>query len=261
MDNATARRLNHLNARFYQEHAASFSATRQAPWDGWRRCLEKVRATAAVPAPETLAVLDLACGNLRFARFLADALPATALTLDAVDGCPPLVAAADAPAGVRFHEQDVVGALLDGGGRDPLAPLGLAPCDLAVSFGFLHHVPGFENRVALLRSLVGSLRPGGVAAVSLWRFLDDERLARKARASHPAALAALGIEAASLDEGDRLLGWQDAPDAWRYCHHFTDDEARALADAVAADARLVAAFDADGASGRLNRYLVLQARG
>ncbi len=349
MDTTTAQRLNELNARFYQEHASSFSATRQAPWEGWRRCLAralealdephasdpapadpaagampprnlqatgKIRASGGAaagdaprpsdesapagdarhfawppnartpPAPDgrALRVLDLACGNLRFERFLMDALPDLAIRVDAVDSCATLADGATALPGVRFHELDVVSALLGSAGATasqaraeagdrasagnptavvagaPLALPRLTPCDLAVSFGFLHHVPGFEQRAAVLAALVAQLRPGGVAAVSLWQFLDDERLARKAATSHPAALVDLGLDESALDEGDRLLGWQDALGAWRYCHHFAEFEVDALSAAACAatGARELARFSADGASGRLNRYLLLQ---
>ena len=282
MDTATAQRLNELNARFYREHAPSFSATRQAPWEGWRRCLTRA-LDAPAPGKQALHVLDLACGNLRFERFLVEARPDLTVRVDAVDSCATLAASAATP-GVRFHELDVVSAIL--GGTDapdqtraeadghapagnpaaasaggPLAPLQLAPCDLAVSFGFLHHVPGFEQRAAVLAALVAQLRPGGVAAVSLWQFLDDERLTRKAATSHPAALIDLGLDESALDEGDRLLGWQDALGAWRYCHHFAESEVDTLSAAACAatGARELARFSADGASGRLNRYLLLQA--
>lgn len=317
MDDVTARMLCDLNTRFYRAQAASFSATRQAPWEGWRRCLAvALEALAAAPdggcatdaaapgdgcaagggapdgtrgrracepsapaargdgrradaagarsgrarTPAALSVLDVACGNLRFERFLGEVLPGAALRVDAVDNCAPLAADAAAPDGVRFREQDVASALLAGG--DALAALAPAPCDLAVSFGFLHHIPGFEARAGLLAALLGAVRPGGVAAVSLWRFLDDGRLARKATADHARALAELGIDAAALDAGDRILGWQGAPSAWRYCHHFDEAEVDALAAAALAarpGSRELARLDADGASGRLNRYLILQA--
>ena len=38
-DSDTLRRLNALTTDFYAQKAASFSATRQAPWDGWDRAL------------------------------------------------------------------------------------------------------------------------------------------------------------------------------------------------------------------------------
>ena len=47
-DSDTLRRLNALTTDFYAQKAASFSATRQAPWDGWDRAL----AAAAAADPE-----------------------------------------------------------------------------------------------------------------------------------------------------------------------------------------------------------------
>ena len=43
MDNATAQNLIDLNTRFYAKHAASFSATRSTPWEGWQRVADLAR--------------------------------------------------------------------------------------------------------------------------------------------------------------------------------------------------------------------------
>ena len=289
MDERTARALIALNNRFYAEHAASFSATRQAPWAGWRRVIEEATALGAIgtestdaadadaPARPELHVLDLAAGNLRFERFLAEFLPATPLAIDALDRCDALMAAA--PGGnssrvrVRTHHRDILEALLAGiGASDALAPR--APYDLAVCFGFMHHVPTLALRTRLLAALVRALCPGGAAAVSFWQFMDDERLARKAARAEAAARAAaaapgnlrgstpapaLGFSPAALEPGDHLLGWQDDPSAFRYCHHASDAEIDALvATLPVGTAREAARFSADGASGALNRYLILQ---
>ncbi len=156
--------------------------------------------------------------------------------------------------------------------------------DAAVCFGFFHHVPSERLRARLLAELVRSVRPGGIVAASFWRFMDDERLARKAladderarayfaeggavEATRAVALAgdvapAEDAEPASLfdalEEGDHLLGWQNRPGAFRYCHSFSDAELDRLADAVSAQAQLVCSFCADGRSGALNRYLVFR---
>ncbi len=75
MDIATARSLIELNNRFYTRNAASFSATRSAPWAGWRALSELLAQHGwsnpdddGTGAAEERRVLDLACGNLRFAR-------------------------------------------------------------------------------------------------------------------------------------------------------------------------------------------------
>ncbi len=63
-----------------------------------------------------------------------------------------------------------------------------------------------------------------------------------------------------LDDGaDRFLGWQDAEDAFRFCHYFSDAECADLARfAEEHGARVLDSFCADGRTGDLNRYLVLQ---
>ncbi len=295
VDARTARELCRLNDRFYRENASSFSSTRGAPWHGWRRCAQAARAELGASAGarfegRPLRVLDLACGNLRFEGFLARELPEIPCECLAVDDCDdlaraglacgPLFAGVD----VRFRRLDVLGCLADaedaGSGRtgglspnaaegDPRAlaralreAIGAPACDLAVCFGFMHHVPTGLWRRAVLRALAESLRPGGVACVSFWRFLDDARLARKAaeateRAGKAPELACLseGFEA-----GDRFLGWQDRLDSFRYCHHFSDADIDGLAASVADLADPIARFRADGKDGMLNEYLVLRAK-
>ena len=254
-----ARELIALDNRFYMEHAVSFSATRGAPWQGWGRVLEGMRAAGALGGARPV-LLDAACGNLRLERWLAEELPGIALAFHAVDACAPLAGGGpDAPAGTTFHHVDILGALL--AGKDPFA--GIPACDIAVCFGFLHHVPGADLRMGLLRALTAHTRPGGVIALSAWRFMDDPRLAAKAARAEAEAASRPpwpGCNLGALEPGDHLLGWQDARGAYRYCHHADEAELDALAASVADLAREEARFSADGASGALNRYLLLRRR-
>lgn len=274
MDNDDARALIALNNRFYRDHAASFSATRSAPWQGWARVAELAVSASAAKANEPLRVLDLACGNMRLARHLARALPHTCIDYYGVDRCAELAEAdlpsacpsddvGRAPAQVRahFHEADILEALLAhvavGDNPGPLA--GIPACDLSCCFGFMHHVPSKDLRLAVIRALIASTAPGGTVVLSFWRFMDDERLAAKARAVTEQARASETVPA--LDANDYLLGWQDDASALRYCHHFTEDEISELAHAVADCAQETERFSADGKSGALSRYLVLTRRG
>ncbi|RDC47403.1 hypothetical protein CQJ32_04155 [Adlercreutzia equolifaciens subsp. celatus] len=100
------RKLNDLTSDFYAREAASFSATRQAPWHGWERVWKLITAHDAVQDPfpshaarvpddgagdsgAPLTILDLGCGNLRFERFLAARTNAP-LRVTALDNCPDL---------------------------------------------------------------------------------------------------------------------------------------------------------------------------
>lgn len=274
MDTDDARALIALNNRFYRDHAASFSATRSAPWQGWARVAELAAEASAAKADESLRVFDLACGNMRLARHLARALPHTRIDYYGVDRCAELAEAnhpsvclsddvGSAPAQVRvhFHEADILEAMLAhtsvGDNPGPLA--GIPACDLSCCFGFMHHVPSKDLRLAVIRALVASTAPGGIVVLSFWRFMDDERLAAKARAVTEQARASETVPA--LGANDYLLGWQDDASALRYCHHFTEDEISELARAVADCAQETERFSADGKSGALNRYLVLTRRG
>ncbi len=200
-----------------------------------------------------VSVFDLACGNLRFETFFKHAFPDVKADFYAVDNCDELLSAASS---VHYRHLDVVSALLDGVLLDGLR--GVPPCDLSVSFGFLHHVPGDRWREDLLAHLVRQTRPGGYVIVSLWQFMRDENLAKKACATHARAREAWGLPA--LDEGDYLLGWKNLPGAYRYCHSFSEGEIDRLAESVAKEAVLVRRFASDGRTGNLNTYLVFRVR-
>lgn len=99
--------------------------------------------------------------------------------------------------------------------------------DISVCFGFMHHVPSCEYRVRVLDTLVRQTRPGGIIAISFWEFMNDERMARKAvRAEARAELTPPfeGYDSAQFEAGDHLIGWQNDRHAYRYCHHFDDQQ-------------------------------------
>lgn len=286
MDMKTAEILCNVTSDFYRTQAASFSATRTSPWHGWQRCVaamadalgmagrveggiahgeaasdggsgEGARYMAEAGLRPMISVFDLACGNLRFERYLMQALPHADVRAHAVDSCDELAADADGlEIPVTYESSDIVGGLIAGA---PLRELHHAPqADMAVSFGFLHHVPGEELRVRVLEGLVDAVRSGGCVAVSLWQFMNNPALAAKAHVTHAQASEALGLAEDAFDEGDYLLGWKNVEGAWRYCHHFSDEEVNRLVAAVSSRARLIDAFEADGRTGAMNKYLVLQ---
>ena len=156
-----------------------------------------------------------------------------------------------------FREVDILEELLaPTAASNNLGSLaGIPACDLSCCFGFMHHVPSKDLRLAVIRALIASTAPGGTVVLSFWRFMDDECLAAKARTVTEQARASGAAPA--LDANDYLLGWQNDASALRYCHHFTEDEISGLACGVADCAQEVEQFSADGKSGALNRYLVL----
>lgn len=266
MDKDTQRRLIAANTRFYQQNAQSFGATRRDGWEGWDEALPHLLrglGTGARP------LVDLACGNLRFEAYLAQRAPELAVDVVAVDNCAPLLnGRVQRELGrlcVRTHEADILAALMATGARPAAQPTdgtgaGTGTAGAACCFGFMHHVPGHALRADLLLGICDLLAPGGVAVVSFWQFMHDDRLAKKARATTPAAREALGIAGDELEANDYFLGWQDTRQSWRYCHHTTDEEIDRMLEQVRGELCVTerARFSADGKSHNLNRYLVLQ---
>ena len=274
MDTRTARFLNDLNRQFYDACAPSFSDTRSAAWPGWKMCLDAFGAFCG--EDDVIRVLDVACGNMRFESFLADELGNRPFAACAIDACEELARTgaeafrlpvrfeevADRPfsaecleAGeVRFVPDDIVASVLEGG------LTGFSGFDAAVCYGFFHHVPGEMARINLFDQLCDAVRPGGAVAVSLWRFLADERLARKASETTELVRVELAkeLDFAELEQGDAFLGWQERSGVYRYVHSFSDEEVDALVEGVSSRAKLIARFQSDGRTGDLNEYLVLR---
>ena len=245
MKRRTRERLDAMNRRFYATHADAFAASRNHPWPGWRRAL----ALAALDDDDL--VVDVACGNGRFARFLADEAIAR-VRYRGFDSSHALLTAARRQGldsdRFQFTEADVV--------LEPAAAWLAAPhADWITGFGILHHVPGREARGAWLRGLAGQLRPGGMMCVAVWRFGAFERFrdhvvpwsAYNAEARDP-------VDTQDLETGDMLLDWRGDARTPRYCHDIDGEELEALVAAV--EAEVVERFDADGREGALNHYIV-----
>ena len=245
MDRFTAQAMSALTSEFYALVGESFSRTRAGAWPGW----DPVLNLLAAGGEDGLELLDLACGNLRFERALFPRVPRAHAW--AVDSCDAM--AQDDDPRIDYRHCDIAAALM-GEGSLPALP----PCDAAVCFAFMHHLPLHEQRVRLLGELVGAVRPGGIAAVSFWQFADDGRLLEKARAATEAARQRHDLH--GLGHGDYLMGWQDVPDVYRFCHHCDDAEIDGLIDAVP-NARVAARYRADGVSGTLNQYVILEKEG
>lgn len=276
MDTKFAQMLCQLNNDFYRDQAVSFSDTRHAKWPGWERCLKAVSSVFLDQSNSV--VLDVACGNLRFEKFLASQLLERHIQVWALDSCDELLPqtcagtlvekvnadGADTPDATDVHLQinylhcDVMEAI----GSSKAFTYGIHQADISVSFGFMHHVPLPEWRVQLLNSLIEATKPGGFVCVSFWEFLADEGLAAKAYKTHERALAELGpvwgFSSADFNDGDFLLGWRNTPGAYRYCHSFSTSEVDALIATVSHRAECVARFRADGRTETLNEYIVLQ---
>ena len=238
MNDATAERLVGINRTFYARFFAAFDETRARPWPGWRRLLD-------MTTPQR--VVDLACGNGRFADYLAQQ-----------------IAVGDAPIDYEGWD-DNTGLLKRAQGRprpetirarfravDLLAgPWPTAEADLIVAFGIMHHIPGFERRAQWLARAWAMVADRGHLAVTFWRFAPE---------SEPRVAIApwrsVAIDPDDVDAGDYLVRWRRGGDGLRYCHHADPDEIERLVSPLGGTR--VADYASDGASGDMNAYVVIQ---
>ncbi len=242
MRSRTIQSLLDLNRQFYHASAASFAATRRRIQPGVRKVLESL--------PARIRWLDLGCGSGALAAAWA-ASGRTGLYLG-LDSSPGLLeearrTAADLPPDpgreIRFNLADLSAPAWD-------APLAAGSFDLVTAFAVLHHLPGTDLRLEILRKVRALLAPGGRFIHSEWQFHHSPRLL--ARVLPWETLPE--IDPADLDPGDTLLDWRapGSPPALRYVHLFTEAELSALAAQTAF--RVVETFISDGQNHRLALY-------
>ncbi len=257
MLDATCLALNAINRDFYRQSAESFSDTRKRPWPGWARVVDQVarsrkRARFSESEP-AISVLDIGCGNGRFGVYAAREF-GPGLTYRGLDASPELLsfarsALANVPASLIEH--DLVTAPLDA----VLPPSAGREHDVVALYGIMHHLPSRERRRALLAACGERLATGGILALTLWQFGARERFTKKI-VPWKSALARYDIDLTQLEEGDKLLSWGAGTERFRYCHFAAPSEAEEWATLPGFE--LLDEYDADGQTGDLNHYLLLQ---
>jgi len=234
MDPSTAARLIALNDRFYEQFGGSFSETRGRLQPGVMRFLSTLNGNEDL--------LDLGCGNGGLAvelgrrghrgRYLG------------VDFSQPLLEAARKrtkgfPAGFLRTDLTRPDALRE--------QISAATWPLVTCFAVLHHIPGMELRLGLLRAVRGWLAPDGRLALSNWQFLDSPRLVARLQ-----PWEAAGLTPSLVDPGDALMDWKRGGTGLRYVHHFTSAELAHLA--ALAGFSVTETYLSDGAGGKLGLY-------
>src|SRR6202142_1109913 len=164
MNSATAQRLINLNRRFYNEHGRDFSETRARLQPGVSRLLDTMT--------EYESILDLGCGNGKLARSLS--LRGQHGTYLGLDFSVPLLTEAQREAfafTVNFLEADLT--------QLPATNEQLWVSDkwsLITAFAVLHHIPGRDLRLNIVKKVHGLLKEDGLFIHSNWQFLNSSRL-------------------------------------------------------------------------------------
>ena len=250
MNSQTRQQLRDLNRSFYERTAAVFAETRNHAWPGWDQIPLPNR-----PGERSLRVLDIGCGNGRFALALHPRLGAPFQYCGLDDN--PLMISLAKPSLATLEDVETEWIQADALEEMPSDVWPSARFDLVVAFGLIHHVPGHSQRRQFMKHLANRVAPGGQLVVAAWQFADQDRF--EGRTLPWSTLTEAGhatLDPSQLEPGDYLLGFGSMNNALRYCHHCDDDEVDSLSRS--SGLKEVARFSADGRSQNLNRYLVLQ---
>ena len=251
MNRKTILALNQINRDFYTQRAEEFVATRGGPWRGWLRLLEPLKESEG-----PLSVLDVGCGNGRFAMFLREQLDKPFRYLGIEFSATALEHARknlSGTASVTLLEHDVT-AHLNG---HLIPPEVSTDFSLIALFGFLHHIPGYETRRSLLIELARHLGPNGILVFSVWQFGRFERFRKKiVPLKDFLAGTETSIDPGELEPGDHILSWGDSDPAYRFCHFTDSEETSRLVSSLPLEC--VEVFSSDGHTNDLNQYFVLR---
>lgn len=243
MDVKTIKKLNDLNAKFYQAIAESFSDSRKHSWKGWDKLILHIKMV--IKNKQNLKVLDLGCGNGRFAEFLISKFPNTKFNYLGIDNNINLLKIAK-----KKLAENNLNLKTDFKQIDLLENnLASEKYDLIVAFGLMHHIASFDLRIQFLKDIKSKLNSGGLLIITCWQFGKSKRLISKQIDPN-----LININKNNLETNDYILDWQRGKTAYRYCHNFTDSEIEELIKE--SNLKLVTSFDADGKE-NLNKYLVL----
>lgn len=251
MKTETIQYLLDINRQFYQKFGDAFAATRRRIQPGIYELLEKL--------PKHGHWLDLGCGSGALSQVWIQQGRSGSYT--GLDFSEPLLKEArrslaeqDLPHDleVNFHKAD----LLDEGWVKAATR---EQYDGVFCFAAMHHLPGHQNHLKLVKTVRSLLPEGGTFIHSNWQFQNSPKL--KARVQ---PWSAAGIKEADVETGDTLLDWrfalpgQEEEIGYRYVHLFSEDELNQLASE--SNFEVVETFYSDGTGGRLGLYQIWRAK-
>jgi SAM-dependent methyltransferase len=245
MKQEVAQHLFDLNCLFYQSFGKAFAETRRRVQPGVRRVLNEWVFSGDW--------LDLGCGSgILAVEWAKLGLKGRYLGLDfsqpLLDEARKNLAVIHLPEGLSITFK-----FADLRSDQWLEAVPQGSMDGAVMFAALHHIPGWENRLRLLRQVHACVKSGGVFIHSEWQFQNSPKLMARIK---PWNLAA--IDPQDLEAGDTLLDWrhaaagQEESQGLRYVHLFSPAELEQLAGE--AGFHIEQEFYSDGAGERLGLY-------
>ena len=233
MKTSTTKKLQCLNYKFYKQHAADFSDSRNYSQPGIVRSLKMLGAYNSL--------LDIGCGN---GRVLLEANKTQSkYKYVGIDFSAEMMSNAPICSNAIFICLDIT--------SHNWMTRFQKPFDVVVCFSVLHHIPGQKNRLQVLNNIYKTLKPGGYCANSVWQFLEATRLRRKI-----VPWETVGLTKQSVEDADYLIDWKRGDYGIRYVHHFSP---RSLINLCkVAGFQVEKSFHSDGKNDNLGLYMMLR---
>mgnify|MGYP001116825474 CR=1 FL=1 len=243
MDTDVLRQIRSINNQFYQNFADSFAETRGRLQPGVEKLLPSVLGSKKV--------LDLGCGNGELATILLErgfkgdylGIDLSARMLEIAQS------KVGERANIAFTHTDLGLDSLETVIPDSVDRRFQPPYDHQLSFATLHHIPGSAVRESLIRELHDLSTEGARLSLSVWNFMESDRLRERV-----VPWEEVGLTERQVEPGDHLIDWRRDGVGLRYVHHFTEDELSTLARQAGFEVEQT--FYSDGETGTLGLYQV-----
>lgn len=243
MNPEVLRQIRSINNQFYQTFADSFAETRGRLQPGVQKLLPSLL--------ESEKLLDLGCGNGELVSALLEAgFDGHYLGIDASERMLAIARRhAEDSANVAFAHAELGISKLEAMISDSVELRFQPSYDHQLCFATLHHIPGLVARMALARELRGLASEAGRLSLSVWNFMESERLRERV-----IPWERVGLSKERVEPGDYLIDWRRDGEGIRYVHHFSEDELSALGQQ--AGFQVAETFYSDGETGTLGLYQV-----
>ncbi len=224
MTQSTINKLNKINQDFYFRISKYWNNKNDSAQYGWNDLADILKKEWH--AKSNVSILDLGCGNARFATFIQTNFPELKISYVGIDSDPKFLENGN-ERGSKFESFRLIkNDLIKDSWQSELKN---TKFDLIVLFGILHHIPGIVNRQKLLNQASELLHPKCQLVFSGWRFLDKDRLQKRVIKNNSLyqkhILACHDLQKLDLEFGDYILDWVKYEYSVRYAHYISESEA------------------------------------
>ena len=249
MTNDTESKLIKLNKEFYDKIGKHWNNKPDYFWAGWDKLLPYIKSK--IESCESVSILDLGCGNGRFAAYLNTYFPDAKISYTGTDY------AFDDKIKVSYGDNIKVKFV----SQDLLQETWLFQentFDIIVAFGLIHHIPGIRLTNVFLDNIQKYLDKNGLCVITTWQYMRLERLQKRIMTGieKQEIQSKMAISESEFRPGDNFLDWVKGNSGVRFSHYFTELEmVNLLADH---NLKSVETYLADDREQNRNQYFVIK---